>query len=427
MDFSKKYKLGTEKPLSVSQYTEFVNEILKRVKARVIGEVSSLQIAASGHVYFSLRDKQNNSVLNCVVWSSIYKMCGVVLKEGMEIIITGYSDIYGPRGTINFKTETIELVGEGALKKAYDELKNKLDQEGLFDIDKKRSIPEYPREIGVITSLRSGTVIHDFMSNLGKFGFKVKAMDSRVEGQEAIKDLISCVKQFKKEKIDVLVIIRGGGSLQSLMAFDNESLVREIVNFPVPVISGIGHHKDVTLVALASDSCQSTPTAAANILNKPWENIYNNLDKFQKIIINDYEYLLSNKKNELKSLTLNIIDSFKVIFESYKNIETSFIKSLFKINYSINSINRKIKEFFNLINMNFNFTLNNNKKLINEFEKIIKINNPENQLKLGYAIVKSENKVIKSINEIKEKDLLTINIYDGIIKSYIKKIIKKND
>ncbi len=427
MDFSKKYKLGSETPLSVSQYIGFLNEVLKRIRARLIGEVSELQIAASGHVYFSLKDKEDGSVLRCVIWRSNYRMCGVQLKDGMEIIISGYSDIYSARGSLSFKAETIELVGEGALKKAYDELKEKLKKEGLFDEERKRPLPEYPCKIGVITSLRSGTVIHDFMSNLGKFGFRIKAMDSRVEGQEAIKDLLTCLKSFKNKNIEVLVIIRGGGSLQSLMAFDNELLTREIADFPVPVIAGIGHHKDVTLSAMAADASESTPTAAANLLNKPWESARHNLERSKRAVIEDYRYLLIESKNRLKNLTLGVVEIFNSIFENYREIERNFKKNLFKINYSIITKNRKIKEWSGAIIKSFKLGLKDKKKKIAEACRFIELNNPQRQLRLGYAIVKYKGKVLKKINQIEIGETASIEVSDGIIESEVKnkKLIKK--
>ena len=122
----------------------------------------------------------------------------------------------------------------------------------------------------MITS-KQGAVIHDFLNNIGKFGFDIKMIDSRVEGQGAVEDLLAAIQTFRKKDIDVLVIIRGGGSMESLMPFNNELLVREVVGFPVPVLVGIGHDKDMPLVALAADRSESTPTAVANLLNESWE------------------------------------------------------------------------------------------------------------------------------------------------------------
>jgi exodeoxyribonuclease VII large subunit len=420
-------KIGDDNPIPVSEYISFLNEVLKNIKARVIGEVSEIKIATSGHVYFSLRDKEKESVLRCIIWKSTYRICGIKLVQGMEIIVSGYSDIYSPQGTFNFKAETIELVGEGSLKKAYDLLKEKLSKEGVFDIDKKRKIPDYVNQIGVITSLRSGTVIHDFVSNLGKFGYKIKAIDSRVEGQEAVKDLLDSINFFKKQEIDVLVIIRGGGSLQSLMAFDNEILVKEISKFPVPVIAGIGHHKDITLAALAADVSESTPTATANLLNKSWEKALYKVNEFEKIIIKNYEYFLQKSNIKIDKLLNTIFNVFDLIIKNYKKDKDTIIENIQKCKDSINIKKNKISEIKKGIFINFYFHLKNKKIYLFEIEKTINYNNPINQLKRGYTIVRHNGKILKNVINLKMNELINLELYNGSIVAEIKKIINKKD
>jgi len=446
MDFSKKYKLGSETPLEVSQFIGFLNEVLKKIKARVVGEVTGMKIDANGHVWFSLRDKKNGNTLGCVIWKYNYRMCGVDLREGLEVIVSGNSDIYPARGSFNFKVDTVELVGEGALKKAYDELKKKLTEEGIFDL--KKAIPDYPQKIGVITSLRSGTVIHDFTSNLGKFGFKISAMDSRVEGQEAVKSILSCLESFQKKEIDVLVIIRGGGSLESLMAFDNEMLVRAIVDFPVPVIAGIGHHKDVTLASLAASAAESTPTAAAQLLNRSWERAIHKVKSEESTIMQKFQLLIQSSKEGL-SLGLNSMTQvFTSIFNRYERAEKRVAREMFRMEYAISSAKRVllennlfiIKVFINTLNQTKETLLDQWKLLLKDgfkplkeksleglvgFEKMISQNNPERQLRLGYSITRSRDGIVKSIGSLKEGDSLEIKVSDGIIGSEIKKIILK--
>ncbi len=425
IDLSKRYRLGFDKPLEVSQYINFLNEVLKRIRVRVVGEVSGLQVAASGHLYFSLRDKNDGSVLRSVIWKSTYQMCGVKLKDGLEVILSGYADIYPKQGTFNFKAETIELVGEGALKKAYDELKLKLEREGLFDEERKKPIPLYPSKIGIITSLKSGTVIHDFTSNLNKLGFKLIAIDSRVEGQEAVKDLLEAIKTFKNKEIDLLILMRGGGSLQSLMAFDNEMVVREVADFPVPVVAGIGHHKDITLTALVADASESTPTATANLLNRPWELARYNLSRAERIILKDYDYSIFKSKERLSDLTNNIVNSFNLIFNRYKEIEAFFNESLIKWKNSFLNRKREIKEIAIKILNSFSLDIKEKERRISEISKFIESSNPERQLRLGYAIIKKDNKIVKSIKDAKRGDLVDLQVKDGFFVSEIKNNNKK--
>ena len=311
-----------EKIFSVSDYIKIVNQGLKDFRAKIIGEVSEVSFGPTGHVYFSLKDEKDKSIINCIIWKSRYDIYGIELKEGLKIIATGYPEVYPLSGRMSFISEVIEYAGEGALKKEYEKLKEKLTREGLFEEVRKRVIPKYPQKVGIITS-KQGAVLADFLNNLGRFGFKIKMIDSRVEGQAAIADLLLSIKTLKKENIEVLVIMRGGGSLESMLAFNNELLVREITGFPVPVIAAIGHHKDVPLAALAADRSVSTPSIAATVLSESWEQAASLLKEYEKNVIDSYENVLENA-NLLINRSVDIIRGIKdLIFDKYREIETA--------------------------------------------------------------------------------------------------------
>jgi len=281
---------GEIKIYTVSRYLDVLNFQLKQIPARVKGEISSLDIR-NNYLFFSIKDAKNESVLVCFMWKKRYDLCGIAIEEGMEIIVEGFPEVYKPSGKFSFKTATVELVGEGVLKKAYDALKKQLEKEGLFLPERKKRIPEFPRNIGLITS-ETGAVIHDFLNNLGKHGYHIQFVDSRVEGQIAVRSLISALDYFENKDVDVVVIIRGGGSLESLQAFNNEVLVRRVADFKVPVICGIGHDKDVPLASLAADKLVSTPTAATNILDETWDKALNTVILFEKEIFYKNQKLL---------------------------------------------------------------------------------------------------------------------------------------
>ena len=363
-----------EKVFSVAEYIEFLNIFLKTQEARILGEVSQCKVAVSGHVYFTVKDKSGNGVLDCIMWKGTYALCGVKLEVGMEVIVSGHPNIYAGTGRFSIVSDSVELVGEGALKKAYDDLKKKLGDEGVFDAARKRPVPEYVRKIGVITS-RGGAVIHDFVNNLGKFGYKVSMIDSRVEGQVALKDLMSAIKTMRKQDIEVLVIIRGGGSLESLQAFNNEALVREIVSFPVPVIAGIGHDQDVPLLALAADHMTSTPTAAAHLMNRSWEEAYAR--------IREAAFLPARVAQEIKRIRADLDLAWTSVFDhAAKGIE-------------------RIKEQLTFA------------------EQSIKLNDPTRQLALGYSIARKNGKIVRSAREAKAGDKLEVQVADGTIKSRV--------
>lgn len=205
------YQHSTPEPQSVLDFLTGVNAALISHRGRVEGEVTSVNNKYEKVIYFSIKDLEKEALLECIIWRSTYDQNGVSIKQGDKIIITGVPEIFARNGKFSFKTQTIEYAGEGALKKSYDELKRKLEVEGLLAVDRKRALPDYPKKIGVITS-RSGVVIQDFNSNLGRYGFDITMVDSRVEGKDAIHELLAALKTMSKQDIEVLVIMRGGGS-----------------------------------------------------------------------------------------------------------------------------------------------------------------------------------------------------------------------
>ncbi|MDP1689034.1 MAG: exodeoxyribonuclease VII large subunit [bacterium] len=357
-----------EKIFSVSEFIEILNIFLKKDEVRIIGEVTQVQFPASGHVYFSIKDKNGEASLSCIIWKGVYARCAVNIETGMELILTGCPNIYAPTGRISFVASAIELHGEGALKKAYDELKKKLETEGIFAQERKKILPELIHKIGVITS-KEGAVIHDFENNLGKFGYEINFVDSRVEGQQAVKSLIEAVRTLKKKDIEVLVIIRGGGSLESLQGFNNEMLIREIIDFRVPVIAGIGHDKDVPLMALAADYMVSTPTAAAHLLNVSWEEAYS---KIQQV-----PHLLTRISEQFKKIRMDLDLAWNTILNHTKD--------------GISAVTEILK-----------FA-----------DQSIRLNDPTRQLKLGYSLVRKNGKIIKSVRGLNIGEQLNIEVEDG--------------
>ncbi len=418
-------KISFKDPISVSNYILILNQLLSNVDVKIIGEISEIKKAASGHIYFSLKDSKTNDIINCAIWKNIYNMYGIMLEDGMEVVVSGSADIYGVRGSLTFKVQTIERVGEGVLKKAYEELKKKLEKKGFFDDERKRIIPKYPQKIGVITSLK-GAAIHDFTNNLGRFGFKLLLCDSRVEGQEAVKDLLSSLKTMSSKSIDVLVIIRGGGSLQSLLAFDNEMIVEQIIKFPVPVCMGIGHHEDVPLAALASDAHYSTPTAVANKLSENFERSKDMLIIYDKKITENMQHIIMLKKDQIYLFNEKIKESFQNIIRLYKKIEEESINHISLFLHQIKMKEERAKNNINNILIIYKSFLSNKKEKLNNYEKIILANSPEKQLELGYTITKLNNNVVKSITQLKKDDVIETIFCDGKIKSIINNKTKKH-
>lgn len=376
-----------EKVFTIAEYIEILNTFFKAKTVKITGEISEIKFPGSGHVYFTIKDKTGESSFSCIIWNRNYALCGVALEVGMEVILSGHPNIYPARGSLSFVADTVELVGEGALKKAYDALKKKLEAEGVFAPARKRALPEYVQKLGIITSMK-GAVIHDFQNNLGKFGFKLNVLDSRVEGQQAVASLMASVTQMRglaeAGGIEVLVIIRGGGSLESLQAFNNEALVRAIVDFPVPVVAGIGHDQDVPLMALAADFMTSTPTAAAHLLSRSWEEAYAKLTQVGHILTR--------------------------VEQQFRRIDADLDASLSAV---LDHTERRIKRAG---------------EVLEAAERSVRVNDPTRQLKLGYAIVRSPDgaggtgKIIRSVRDVKAGDELSAQLADGTIRTEVKNI-----
>ena len=457
---------ATGEPYTVTEYVSRLNDALVDVSGEVVGEVSELTVSAKGHAYFTLKDKDTGYVLPCTIWRSRYALSGLKLDLGTEVLVKGRPDFYGPFGKLSFITNTVELVGEGALKKAYDKLKAKLDKEGLFADDRKRPLSPYPKKIGVITST-SGAVVHDFSSNLGKYGFKVKIMDSRVEGQESGPDLILSLRAFRREDIDVLVLIRGGGSMQSLAGFDNETLVREIAAFPVPVIAGIGHHQDVPLATLVADGAESTPSLVAARLNKSWSEAEQNIALCQVGIMAKFTERVATTKQNLTADTNSICSAFQAvieggfakvdrtfataevvfsnIFNKYTKAEFAVKQNLIKIKHSLSATQNKFFDFGRripaehqsqltlterrlaetangIISRYDKYLLNTDKKLI-DLDRLISSQNPKRQLKLGYSLVRKGGVLLKNTEDLKIGDKIETELASGGVQSEIKRLL----
>jgi exodeoxyribonuclease VII large subunit len=351
-------------------------------------------------VYFDLKDESGDGVLHCVVWKTVYENLGIALEAGMRIVALGSPDIYAPRGDLSFKVRAMELTGEGVLKKRYEALKKKLAAEGIFAEERKRAIPEYPERIGIVTS-RNGAVIHDILNNLGRFGFKVSLADARVEGPEAVESLLGAIKKLKKESLDVLIVARGGGSMEALQAFDNEKLVRALVDFPVPVIAAIGHHEDVPLAALAADIHVSTPTAAANLLNQSWQ---------------EASFRMARDAERVSSAFRGVIArAAQVLDLSYYMESVRAIRE---------NVSERIEYAAQRINASFDNLLRFGKMRLETAERVIAANDPARNLRLGYAIVRQHGKIVKHAGSVNERSELNIQFSDGAVAA---KVIKKDE
>lgn len=426
--------------VSVTEFVTMLDTMLRTnfYSMRVQGEVVGFKHNTNGHAYFEIKDK--DSVLRCAVFRSSYDLSGIQLEDGMEIVITGQPNYHKKYG-FSFIGETVELFGEGALKKAYDDLKKKLDQEGLFAQERKRTVPQFPEKIGLITS-RTGAAIGDFTSNVGQYGYKILFHHTSVEGAHALGEIKKALEIMAKKDLDVLVIVRGGGSLESLQAFNNEKIVRMIADFSVPVIAGIGHEQDETIATLIADVGASTPTAAARAVRESWDDGEKYVRDRENVIVHKFEKILHTKKEELdgseRIMTRqleNIIAYFNDVFHRF-SLTTQRIEGSIKEqkNILIDCTKRMYAEYeksvqhvdmlldASLFLRIYHASVAQCNKKMQFLEKSIEYHDPQRQLSRGYSIATDEDgKIIRSVDQITKGATMHVQVIDGTIKTKVLK------
>ena len=281
---------------TVSRLTFYIRKLLEENETLqdvwVQGEISNLSRPASGHVYFTLKD--SSAALKCVMWKTSAARLGIALQDGMEVEVHGKIGVYEVSGQYQLYADQIRSVGEGALYQEFLRLKSMLESEGLFAPERKRPIPAFPHKIGIVTSA-TGAALRDMLNTLRRRLPLVEVIlaPSPVQGSEAPPALINAIQSLNHQRPDVIIIARGGGSIEDLWAFNDERVVRAVALSAVPIICGVGHETDFTLSDFAADLRAPTPTAAAELATQ--------------ITILDLGAELQSYQTRLISVTLNLV------------------------------------------------------------------------------------------------------------------------
>ena len=260
--------LGLERrQFSVSELTYAIANTLQSAFSNIwiSGEISGLKMASSGHCYFTLKDDE--AQIRCAVWRNAYRLLRAKPQDGMLVLVRGRVEVYPPRGEYQLIVETVEPLGLGALQHAFDQLRKKLATEGLFDPATKRPLPALPRNIGIVTS-PTGAVIRDMLHVFARRfpGLHIRIYPALVQGQGSVEQVIDGIEYFSNTTwADLVIVARGGGSIEDLWTFNEESVARAIANCSVPVISAIGHETDFTIADFVADLRAPTPSAAAEM------------------------------------------------------------------------------------------------------------------------------------------------------------------
>ncbi len=390
-----------QKILSVSEYTEYVNHIVSLDPVIVEGEVSNFRdIPGRGFCYFDIKDEKATARCFQGFWHS----AKVDLSNGAMVKIFGYPALQ-KNGTFVIDVREVLLAGEGALKQAYLELKAKLEKEGLFDSEYKKRLPVFPRSVGLIAG-KNSSAYHDVVAELSERwgGAHIFFHASKVQGIHAKGEIISAIKYFnQKQPIDVLIVARGGGSMEDLQAFDSEEVVREIFASKISIISAIGHEDHWTLSDFVSDVRAKTPTKAAQIAVPDRKEIAERLEYFTQ---------------RSKSLAAYQASEMKTKLENFENVLRSSIRHVFqgKADLFDDLLYRAEQRMIQIVQDREN-------KLSN-FESMLKLLNPHNILRRGYGIVEKNGKRVKSIAKLDVGDEVMTTLHDGAFKGKIVNIVE---
>ncbi len=383
--------------LKVSEITSKIKLLLEDnfAEVSVIGELSNFKPHVSGHWYFTLKD--SDAQISCTMWKGINRYVFFTPQDGLKVVVTGRLTVYPPRGNYQLDVRSMKAAGEGELQAAFERLKKKLSAEGLFDEELKKSIPQFPKKIGIVTAI-DGAAFRDMISVAGRRYplAEIVIAPSKVQGAEAAGEIVRSINLLNEAgDIDVIIIGRGGGSLEDLWAFNEEIVARAIFKSKVPIISGVGHEIDFTMSDFVSDLRAPTPSAAMELATPEKEELF--------AFISDFSYTSSNKISEIITEKRNSVED---IFNSYGfRIPDELLKSgsqqldnlLYRIQNKIESKLITNRSRFDLLN------------------SVIDSYNSERILNRGYTLVSQNGRFVKRSNELNKEFPFKIKFIDNEI------------
>jgi exodeoxyribonuclease VII large subunit len=382
-----------------------VSELTKQIKLTleenfseisVIGEISNFKSHVSGHWYFNLKDA--NAVISCAMWKGLNSMVFFTPQDGMKVIVSGRITVYPPRGSYQIDVRSMKPAGVGELQAAFELLKRKLSDEGLFDEVHKKPIPSFPQKIGIVTA-KDGAAFQDMISVAERRFPLVELViaPARVQGSGAAESVVESLKILNKQKdIDLIIVARGGGSIEDLWTFNEEIVAREIFASRIPVITGIGHEIDFTIADFVADLRAPTPSAAMEIATPNKDDFF--------VFIDEFSY---NSSRKLEALCIEKEDRVYQILNSYGfryPIDLVRKKSQQTDNFVyriLNGIDKKYVQYKNAVVLS---------------SKIIESHGVDKTLKKGFVLVNQDSNFVKRAKNLDNAKAATLKFYDGEIK-----------
>ena len=396
---------SSDAPLSVAQLNAWIKNAIEQTVPTfwLEGEIGNLNQSASGHVYLTIKDA--TSQVSAVLWRSAYERIGMDLREGMAVLVQGRIEVYGPRGTYQVIIARMEQKGLGALQAAFRRLHAKLEKEGLFASERKKPLPAFPSRIGFVTS-PSGAAIHDFTQVLKRRwpGASVLIIPSRVQGDGAALEIAEGIRvaSLLKPALDVLVVGRGGGSLEDLWCFNEEVVVRAIAACPLPTVSAVGHEIDVTLSDLAADVRALTPSEAAERIVPSRDDVFETLTEVQRRLDTLLLHRLSQAEMRLQS-----ISSRPALQSPERLLETPM---------------QLLDDMHESLDNRIDVLIQTRTEQLERVSQVLDAISPLKTLARGYSVTldADSDKVIMSIEHVKPEQLIRTKLSDG---EFVSKIV----
>ena len=387
------------------------------------GEISNFKAHTRGHLYFTIKDE--GSRINAVMFASNASKLKFDLEDGMKVLVRGRISVYEATGGYQIYVDELVIDGLGNLYLEYEKLKKKLSQEGLFDPAKKKKIPKFPNRVGIITA-PTGAAIRDILSTIKRRWpiCETILLPSLVQGRDAAPEIVKQIKNAENYDLDLLIIARGGGSIEDMWCFNDEEVVRAIFACPIPTISAVGHEIDFTIADFVADLRAPTPTGAAEMGVPNQKDFFEFLNQVKIRIYNSGTKIINDRSKKLESLRNNYIlknpisiyeikeQKFDTLYEKLNIIMTNRIKDE-RVN---------LNQYIDKINISIEKNLDKKKNIFTTFINKLEVLNPLLTIKRGYSITKVDNKVISSVKNIKKNDTLTVELSDGTIISTVSDI-----
>lgn len=396
----------------------------------VEGEISNFRRHPSGHLYFTLKDEK--AQLRAVMFRSEARQVAFEIKDGLKVICRGRLTVYEPRGEYQIVVEIMEPKGKGALQLAFEQLKEKLKAEGLFDPQHKKKLPLFPKKIGIVTSPR-GAAIVDILRILERRFARLHVLiyPVRVQGEGAADEIVEGIEYLSRQPdIDVIIVGRGGGSIEDLWAFNEEKVARAIFRSPIPIISAVGHEVDFTIADFVADVRASTPSAAAELVIEKEEAIIQRLNSLEKSLFRSIELGLQRRWNEVHRLAENrVFQGFRLWLRHQAQwIDELEERAREAIRAQIRQMaqNRlKVALLFEKLKAEVKRDFQERKSLWEKLASKLHALSPLNILERGYTLCWTDgHRLIQSIDEVHEKDELVVSFWRGEFQCLVTEVDK---